>query len=414
MPPRPTKYNANNALSVITKPFQEFFRLESASGILLAGFTLLALIWANSPWKESYEAFWHLEVSIGFGGAHLSKSLLHWINDGLMAIFFLVVGLEIKRELLIGELAEIKKATLPIAAATGGMIVPALIYVAFNYETSAVSGWGTPMATDIAFSLGVLTLLGKRAPYQLKIFLTAFAIVDDLGAVLVIAIFYTSEISFIALGATVLALAALLVLNKAGVRRLLPYLLVGLLLWFAVLKSGVHATIAGVMLAITIPARGDSEQHETYTERTPLQRLEHTLHPWVSFIIMPVFALSNAGVELSGQLLSAILHPVGLGIILGLLLGKQIGITLFSWLAVRTGIGSLPTGVRWLHVYGASLLGGIGFTMSLFIAALAFGEGHLASIAKIGVLIASGLAGTVGWIVLRKTKVQVMYTASSR
>ena len=413
MPLRPTKDNANSALSVITRPFQEFFRLESASGILLAGFTLLALIWANSPWKESYEAVWNTEVSIGLSSARLSKSLLHWINDGFMTVFFLLVGLEIKRELLIGELAEIKKATLPIAAALGGMVVPALIYIAINHQTSTVSGWGVPMATDIAFSLGVLTLLGKRVPYQLKIFLTAFAIVDDLGAVLVIAIFYTSEISFIALGATVAVFATLLVLNKAGVRRLLPYLLLGLLLWLAVLKSGVHATIAGVMLAMTIPARRHSEQNEKDTEGTPLQTLEHALHPWVSFIIMPVFALSNAGVGLSGQLLSTILHPVGLGTILGLLLGKQIGITLFSWLAVRTGIASLPSSVRWLHVYGASLLGGIGFTMSLFIAVLAFGEGHLLSIAKIGVLIASGLAGTVGWIVLRKTKVQVMYTASS-
>jgi NhaA family Na+:H+ antiporter len=413
MPLRSTKYNANNALSVITKPFQEFFRLESASGILLAGFMLLALIWANSPWKESYEAVWNTEVSIGLSSARLSKTLLHWINDGFMTVFFLLVGLEIKRELLIGELAEIKKATLPIAAALGGMIVPALIYIAINHQTSTVSGWGVPMATDIAFSLGVLTLLGKRVPYQLKIFLTAFAIVDDLGAVLVIAIFYTSEISFIALGATVVALAALLVLNKAGVQRLLPYLLVGLLLWLAVLKSGVHATIAGVILAMTIPARRHSEQDEEGTEGTPLQTLEHALHPWVSFIIMPVFALSNAGVELSGQLLSTVLHPVSLGIILGLLLGKQIGILLFSWLAVRTGIGSLPTSVRWLHVYGTSLLGGIGFTMSLFIAVLAFGEGHLLSIAKIGVLVASGLAGTAGWMVLRKTKVQVSNSASS-
>jgi NhaA family Na+:H+ antiporter len=331
-----------------------------------------------------------------------------------MTVFFLLVGLEIKRELLIGELAEIKKATLPIAAALGGMVVPALIYIAINYQTSTVSGWGVPMATDIAFSLGVLTLLGKRIPYQLKIFLTAFAIVDDLGAVIVIAMFYTSEISFVALGATGTLLVALQVLNRRGVRRLLPYLLVGLLLWLAVLKSGVHATIAGVMLAMTIPARRHSEQNEKDTEATPLQTLEHALHPWVSFIIMPVFALSNAGVELSGQFLSAILHPIGLGIILGLLLGKQIGITLFSWLAVRTGIASLPSGVRWLHVYGASLLGGIGFTMSLFIAVLAFGEGHLLSIAKIGVLIASGLAGAAGWVVLRKTKVQVVYTASSR
>jgi len=411
MPPRPTKDNANSTLSVITRPFQEFFRLESASGILLAAFTLLALAWANSPWKESYEAVWNTEVSIGFGSAVLSKTLLHWINDGFMTVFFLLVGLEIKRELLIGELAEIKKATLPIAAALGGMVVPALIYIAINHQTSTVSGWGVPMATDIAFSLGVLTLLGKRIPYQLKIFLTAFAIVDDLGAVLVIAIFYTSEISFVALGATGTLLVALQVLNKRGVRRLLPYLLVGLLLWLAVLKSGVHATVAGVMLAMTIPARRHSEKN---TEGTPLQTLEHALHPWVSFIIMPVFALSNAGVGLSAQLLSTILHPIGLGIILGLLLGKQIGITLFSWLAVRTGIASLPTSVRWLHVYGASLLGGIGFTMSLFIAVLAFGEGHLLSIAKIGVLIASGLAGTAGWIVLRKTKVQVMYSASSR
>jgi len=399
-----------DALTVFTKAFQEFFRLESASGILLAAFAALALVWANSPWRESYETFWHTEVSIGFGSANLSKGLLHWINDGLMAIFFLVVGLEIKRELLIGELADIKKATLPVAAAIGGMIVPALIYIAFNYESSTVSGWGIPMATDIAFSLGVLTLLGKRIPYQLKVFLTAFAIVDDLGAVLVIAIFYTSEISFIALGVAVALLTALLALNKAGVRRLLPYVLVGLLLWFAVLKSGVHATIAGVVLAMAIPARSRSEQNGKVPVTTPLQTLEHTLHPWVSFIIVPVFALSNAGVALSGQLLSTFLHPVGLGIILGLLLGKQLGITLFSWLAVRFGLASLPANVRWLHVYGASLLGGIGFTMSLFIAVLAFGESHLLSIAKIAVLIASVLAGTAGWIILRKARAEVPHS----
>lgn len=421
-------------------PFQEFMRNEASGGILLLFCTAAALLWANSPLAESYESLWQIKLTIGAGGFVLSKSLFLGINDGLMAIFFFVVGLEIKREVQVGELATFRQAILPIAAAIGGMAVPALIYAALNRDGPGASGWGIPMATDIAFALGVMALLRKRAPLPLKVFLTALAIVDDIGAVLVIALFYTAEIAWGSLAVAAGFLALLVIVNRLGVRHPLAYTLLGIGLWVAFLKSGVHATVAGVLLAMTIPSRaridsrefvensrellndferaggGESEVGETrqaalqalektvqYAE-APLQRMEHALHPWVAFFIMPVFALANAGVTLDDGLASSLTHPVSLGIALGLVLGKQIGITLFVWLAVKSKLAALPGGVTWIQIYGASWLAGIGFTMSLFIADLAFGPTPPLSIAKVGVLTASLIAGVAGYGILRSVR----------
>ena len=424
----------------IIRAFESFVRIETASGLLLLGFALLALVWANSPWAETYQALWQTVMTFGVGTFVISKPVLLWINDGLMAIFFFVVGLEIKREVLAGELASPKKAALPLAAAVGGMIVPAAFYALLNAGTSGVGGWGIPMATDIAFALGVLALLGSRAPLSLKIFLTALAIVDDLGAVLVIAFFYTAELNLAALLAAAVLLVGLVALNRIGTRHPLPYVILGLALWVAFLKSGVHATIGGVLLAMTIPARqripasqfqeeGDylmrryaeaadadtgslsSEQQaivHTLEEsceavQTPLERLEHALHPWVGFFIMPVFALANAGVGLSGEMLGlAFGSTITLGVIAGLVLGKQIGVTLFAWLAVRIGWAELPGNVGWRQVYGVAWLTGIGFTMSLFIAGLAFDSQVSLDSAKIGILAASLISGIGGWILLTR------------
>ena len=423
----------------ITYPIQEFLHQEASGGILLIIATVIALAWANSPFAESYHHLWHTYLSIDLGGIGLKYSLHHWINDGLMVIFFFVVGLEIKRELLVGELSSVKKAALPIAAALGGMIFPALTYTIFNLGTEGASGWGIPMATDIAFVVGILALLGKRVPLALKIFILALAIVDDLGAVLVIAIFYTSNISFTSLLIAGGFLVLLIAMNRMGVRNLLIYTLVGVGLWLAFLKSGVHATVAGVLLAFTIPVssrintkkfknetesllkdfdnageHGDNvltnsdrlsiiDQIENNCEKilTPLQRFEHGLHPWVSFFIMPVFALANAGVTIGSGLTSALTHPVSIGIILGLFLGKQIGIFSFSYLAVKLKLASEPEGVSWKKIYAASVLAGIGFTMSLFIANLAFNSPELLNISKVGILAGSLLSGVVGFIILK-------------
>ncbi len=330
----------------------------------------------------------------------LKKTLLHWINDGLMCIFFFVVGLEIKRELLIGELASIKRATLPIAAALGGMLVPALIYFIFTSGTEMEVGWGIPMATDIAFSLGVLTLLGSRIPHQLKVLLIAFAIIDDLGAVLVIALFYGSQIQWLFLAAAAFVFFILLCANWGGIRHPLVYLIFGLVLWLMLLESGIHATIAGVLLALTVPARHRVELSHEEAE-TLLQRLERIFHPWVTFAIMPIFALANAGVVIGENIGVNLITPAALGIIFGLVIGKQIGITLFSWISVKAGLAELPSSVTWQHIYGIGLLGGIGFTMSLFIASLAFADEHLLNISKTAVLLASLITGCVGFLVLR-------------
>jgi Na+:H+ antiporter, NhaA family len=422
----------------VLRPFREFARVEASGGIVLLVCTLLALAWANSPWAASYDALWHTRVAVTAGGLHLAMDLHHAINDGLMALFFFVVGLEIKRETLVGELADLRRAALPIAAAVGGMAVPALLYVVVTRGTPGAVGWGVPMATDIAFALGVLALLGRRAPLRLKVFLTALAIVDDIGAVVVIALFYTADIAWTPLLGGLGLLLLLYAANRFGVRSPLPYALVGLVVWVAFLESGVHATIAGVLLATTIPAwvrldvpafvgrartsldhlvdaagRGGTvltdqvQQHalhdlETACERAqaPMQRLEHALHPWVSFVVMPLFALANAGVALDGGAAGALGHPVGMGVIVGLVVGKQVGVTMFAWLAVRSGVAALPAGVTWRHVYGAGWLAGIGFTMSLFIAGLAFGEGDLLATAKVGILAASAIAGMVGYALI--------------
>ena len=418
-------------------PLQAFLQREASSGILLLTATIIALLWANSLWSESYYSFWENRLTFGYGEYELSKPLLLWINDGLMAIFFFVVGLEIKREVLIGELASFRQAALPAAAAIGGMVFPALIYTAFNYNGAGSLGWGIPMATDIAFALGVLALLGKRVPVSLKVFLTAVAVVDDLGAVLIIAIFYTTDIAWLSLGIAAVFLLILIICNLLGVRNPIVYSALGIGLWLAFLQSGVHATVAGVLLAMTIPARarindkefvkqsrailndfeksdeGDeylgSTQHaavltlEELAEHagTPLQRLEHDLHPWVAYAIMPIFALANAGVALGGAFLSSITSPISLGVIFGLIIGKQIGITLFSWLVVKSKLAGLPEGVNWRHIYGVSWLAGIGFTMSLFISALAFGISPALETAKSGILLASLIAGIVGYLILR-------------
>jgi Na+:H+ antiporter, NhaA family len=423
----------------IVRPFQDFAHKQSSSGIILVLVTVIALIWANSPWGSSYVALWDSKFTVSIGDFTLSKDLTHWINDGLMSVFFLVVGLEIKREVLVGELSSIRSAALPVAAALGGATVPALIYIAINAGTEGAAGWGIPMATDIAFALGVLALLGERAPVGLKVFLTALAIVDDIVAVLVIAVFYTSDISWGALAVGGLFLVTLVVANLIGVGKTLVYAVLGVGLWLAFLLSGIHATIAGVVLAFTVPAssfinpgaflersryilnrfeqageQGENVltneerqaalhalNHATYKLEPPLHELEHALHPWVVFAIMPLFALANAGVPLGGGIAEALTSPVALGIVAGLVVGKQLGITLFAWLAVKSGISELPTGINWRQVYGAGWLAGIGFTMSLFISDLAFPDSRLVDVAKVGILIASLIAGVVGWLILR-------------
>lgn len=420
-------------------PFREFARTSASGGVLLIGAAAVALIWANSPFAQAYTDLWATKVSIAVGDVTVSESLLHVVNDGLMAIFFLVVGLEIKREVLVGELATVRRATLPIAAAVGGAVLPAVIFLAVAGGGTAGRGWGVPMATDIAFALGVLALLGSRAPLGLRIFVAALAIVDDLLAVVVIALFYTADLSTPALAIAGVMLGTLVVANRIGVRRPLVYAMLGVGLWLAVFASGIHATVAGVLLALTIPAttRLDSEsyvdharelitdferrtvagedastsQHhaalwelEDATERAqaPMLRIEHAVHPWVAFLIVPLFGLANAGVRLDVDLGSTVQQPTTLGVILGLIIGKQVGVTFGAALVVRLGFASLPDGVGWRHVYGAAWLGGIGFTMSLFIATLAYGEASPElALAKVGVLAASVIAGVCGFAILR-------------
>jgi NhaA family Na+:H+ antiporter len=421
--------------------FRQFTRLQASSGILLLTATVLALLWANSAWSASYFELWDTYLSISLGDLTLKETLLHWVNDGLMVIFFFLVGMEIKREILVGELASPRRAALPLVAAIGGMLLPAIIYLAFNAGGVAQDGWGIPMATDIAFMLGLLTVLGSRVPVSLKVFFTALAIADDLGAVLVIALFYSGEIQWIALAIGGVFLLALIALNLLGTRQPLPYILLGVGLWLAFLESGIHPTIAGVLLAMTIPARtespasayqaqctaalsglGDDDAEwevdagrrqqaaaqtlEVIAERiqSPLQRLERTLNPWVAYLIVPIFAFANAGVDVRGNLLAALTSPLGLGIMAGLVLGKALGITLFAWLAVRLRIAQLPFGVTWPLLFGTSWLAGIGFTMALFIASSAFkGSPELLAAAKMAILAASLLASAIGFALVTLT-----------
>ena len=376
-----------SSLAFITR----FFAAESAGGLILMASALAALLLANSPWSAAY--FSTLQVK--FAGL----SIEHWINDGLMAIFFLLVGLEIKREMLAGQLSSWSQRALPGFAALGGMLLPALIYIAINWGNSqTIGGWAIPAATDIAFALGVLSLLGKRVPVSLKIFLAALAILDDLGAVLIIALFYTSGLSISMLLASVAVVAVLVVLNRCGVRRLAPYLIAGALLWFFMLQSGIHATLAGVILALCIPLGNTEHKHQS-----PLLHLEEKLHPWVAFAVVPIFGFANAGVSLAGISPGDLLDPVPLGVTLGLLLGKQLGVFGLAALAIRFGLAKLPEGSNWIQLYGVALLCGIGFTMSLFIGALAFpGAPHLVDEVKVGVLMGSILCAILGVVVLMK------------
>lgn len=426
----------NAPIDTLIKPFKRFMQIEASSGIVLIIVTIISLVLANTSLKDFYHNLLHINFTIGFDNFILSKGLDHWINDGLMAIFFFVVGLEIKREIISGELSSFKKSSFPIFAAIGGMVFPALIYAVLNWGNDyEMKGWGIPMATDIAFSLGILSLLGNRVPISLKIFLTAFAIVDDLGAVIVIAVFYTADLSLVALGIGAGVFLLMLLCNFLHVRHPIVYLILGILLWLALLKSGVHATIAGVLAALTIPTKAkidvkefvtksrkiidkvedkkttheditsNIEDLENYSEKVlPLSnRMEHSLHVWVAFLIMPVFAFANAGVTLEQSIFSALTNKVPLGIVLGLFIGKQIGITFFCRLAVKTKIAELPDGTDWKMIYGAALLGGIGFTMSLFISSLAFSNSDIIANSKIGILCASLISAIAGYLILRKS-----------
>lgn len=431
------------AFERLLSPLEEFIHRQTTSGILLMACAVTALLIANSQFHNSYHHLLQTIVTIGAEGFQISKSLHHWINDGLMALFFLVVGLELKRELLVGELANRKQAMLPIIAAVGGMLMPALIYIAINPSGHTFDGWGVPMATDIAFALGTLALLGSRIPKTLLMFLVALAIVDDLGAVIVIALFYTETLNFNALLIAALMVFLLVSLNLGGVRKLLPYLLVGVVLWIAMLKSGVHATLAGIMLAFTIPMRPKydpkrllAQIHESANQirqafkqneniiindalrsrvhalgegvklvQAPAQILERKMHLPSAFIVIPVFALANAGVPIDwGSMESIIFHPVSMGIASGLVFGKLIGIAGFTWVAVKLGISELPQGLNFKHIIGVAFMGGIGFTMSIFIAELGFAH-HAEDLlmAKTGVLLASLTAGIIGFVWLYLT-----------
>ena len=425
----------------IMEPFQKFIHAQATGGVLLLAATVVAMGWANSPWAESYAEFWNVRVSLVVGPHALTETLLEWINDGLMAMFFFVIGLELKREILVGELASFRQGVLPLAAAVGGALLPAALYLTVNQDGPGAQGWGIPMATDIAFALGILALVGSRVPLGLKVFLTALAIADDLMAVLVIALFYTSTISWLSLGIGAVFLALLIGANLAGVRHPLVYSILGIGgLWLAFLLSGVHATIAGVLAAMTIPARtrlsgpeflakgqilldrfekalspdtpplANREQHRVVDHmktavqhvEAPLQQLEAALHPWVTVVVMPVFALANAGITIDADIGATLINPVALGVIVGLLAGKPLGIVLSSWLVIRGGLASLPTGVSWPHLWSVGCLAGIGFTMSLFITGLAFAQSPGLQSAKAGILIASTLAGVMGWLLLRR------------
>ena len=372
-------------------PFQRFFKQEASSGIVLLVFAVVAMGLANSPWAAAYEEILHWKLSVGAGDFLLSMSLLHWINDGLMAVFFFVIGMEIKREFLFGELKSPSSTLLPIAAAVGGMVVPALLYTAFNIGKPTISGWGVSMATDIAFSLGVLAFAAPRAPRAVVVFLTALAIVDDLGGILVIALFYSSDLHGPSLLAGAAVLLVLFWLSRRNVQSVLLYLIGGGLLWYAFLQGGIHPTIAGVLLGFSIPA-GTEETHGA----SLLRKLEHRLTPWSAFFVMPVFALSNAGIAIDGGSVGNLLTPVGLGIMTGLFLGKPLGIFLSAYGLIRLRVVALPAGVRTAHFLGAGMLGGIGFTMSLFIAALAFTDGQALMTAKTAVVAASVLSGLAG------------------
>ncbi len=376
---------------------RDFLRHEATAGLLLMATAALALLLDNSPLSPIYDKLIATPVVLQIGDFEIDKPLLLWINDGLMAVFFMLVGLEIKREVLEGELSSRSQIMLPGIAAVGGMVVPAAIYAMINWDDPIrLNGWAIPAATDIAFALGILALLGSRVPVALKLFLLALAIIDDLGAIIIIAVYYTADLSLVSLAVAGVGATVLIILNRCGVMRLAPYILVGIVMWAGVLKSGVHATLAGVVLAMAIPLRAAEPGQEP-----PLKRLEHALHPWVAFGVLPAFAFANAGVSLAGLSLDSFFEPLPLGIMLGLFLGKQLGVFGFVWVGVRLGLCQLPNGVTWLQIYGVALLSGIGFTMSLFIGTLAYeGPAYSAGI-RLGVLGGSILSGVLGYLVLR-------------
>lgn len=437
------------ALDSVLTPLEEFIHRQTTSAILLMICAIIAIIIANSPWSEAYHHLLETTFSVGVPGFELSKSVHHWVNDGLMALFFFVVGLELKREILVGELADPKQAMLPIIAAIGGMLVPVAIYISINPEGRTLDGWGVPMATDIAFALGTLALLGSRVPKNLLTFLVALAIVDDLGAVIVIALFYTETLNIQALVIVILAMVVLMVLNLGGIRRSMPYILVGIILWIAMLKSGVHATLAGIFLAFTIPMRPKYDparflEHISTTlgqirrayqkeeniikndelrsrvqalgdgvklVQAPAQIMEHNMHIPTAYFIIPIFSIANAGIPIDlSSFTSLVTHPVSVGILAGLVLGKLIGIAGFTWVAVKLGVTSLPYGLNFRHIVGVALMGGIGFTMSIFIAELGFANhAHDLLMAKTGILFASLVAGVSGflWLYLTTDKQEV-------
>jgi NhaA family Na+:H+ antiporter len=373
---------------------------DSSAGILLIFVTLIALILQNSGLSEIYNGFLHTHVEIRFGELQIAKPLLLWVNDGLMAVFFFLIGLEVKREVIEGHLSSVSQVALPSIAAVGGMVVPALVFIAFNQgESFAMKGWAIPTATDIAFALGVLSLLGKRVPASLKIFLLALAIIDDLGAIVIIALFYTSELSTISIIIASISLTLLFIMNRLGVSNKAVYILVGIILWVSVLKSGVHATLAGVALALMIPLASKDKEGKTFSLS---KEMEHDLHYWVAFMILPLFAFVNAGVDLRGISLEEMFNPVPIGIILGLFLGKQLGVFGFSWLAIKLGLARLPARSNWKQLYGVSILTGIGFTMSLFVDSLAYNDTQIYHYTdKLAILLGSFLSGIVGYLVLR-------------
>jgi NhaA family Na+:H+ antiporter len=443
--PRPWSASDRRLPRTVVRPFRRFAATEAAGGVVMLVMAIVALVWANSAFSDSYERLWETMISIHVGDlAHVDLDLRGWINDLAMAFFFFVVALEIKRELVRGELRDPRAAALPALAAVGGMVVPALIYTIINVGGSGSDGWGIPMATDIAFAVGVLSLLGRRVPSSLVVFLLTLAIVDDLGAIIVIAVFYTSNLSFGWLAIAIACVVGAVVLNRIDVRSLVPYFLLAAFCWFALHESGVHATLAGVAFGLATPSHaffrppvfgprahalvstveqarraegtpGDAEDEEgveaealselitlSNESQPPLDRLEHRLVPWTTFVIVPLFALANAGVQVSGsQLVDSFSQPVTLGVLLGLVIGKPVGIFLFSLAAVRLGIGKRPLGASWGQMFGVATLGGIGFTVALFVTELAFDPGQLADEAKIGILAASAIAGAVGYAYLR-------------
>jgi len=370
---------------------------EKLSSFLLIGATLFALILNNSSLSWLYDSLLTVPLAIQVADLNIAKPLLLWINDGLMAVFFFLIGLEIKREILVGELSTRKKASLPIMAAIGGIVVPAGLYYMLNVgDTEALRGWAVPVATDIAFALGILALLGDKLPKEIKILLLSLAIIDDLAAILIIAVFYTADLSFEALGLASIGLAGAIALNRFGIKKIAPYILIGIFMWVCVLKSGVHATLAGVVLAFCIPLTGKKGD-------CPVESLEHALHPWVFFFIMPIFAFANAGIDLTSMTLASFNNTITLGIIAGLFIGKQVGVFGFIWIAIKTGLCEKPKTLNWLHLYGLSLLTGIGFTMSLFIGMLAFDNLEITSQVRAGVLTASFMSAMLGYFVLRLT-----------